>query len=182
MYCVALLCLQALCSGTASRTAPLSVHSACTAKRACIVVSTHCYVIPTVKLLPTHEPEFSERGIVCPIIKSPSIPSRRRLKQVSLTQQRIVPGMNRRTSQIVCIPAATRGVQPAAPRARSLAYLCVELVQAGDNPHPLSGFEWIQADGAALRLDDAVWRRLPAPAESSKKKSEEEAATSSFDG
>lgn len=40
-------------------------------------------------------------------------------------------------------------------------YLCVKLVQTGDNSHPLSRLKGVQADGAALRLDDAVGRRLP---------------------
>lgn len=39
-------------------------------------------------------------------------------------------------------------------------HFCMELVQAGYDPHPLSRLEGIEADGAVLRLDDAVGRRL----------------------
>lgn len=41
------------------------------------------------------------------------------------------------------------------------SHLCMELVQTGYNPYPLSRFERVEANGAALGLYDTVRRRLP---------------------
>lgn len=41
------------------------------------------------------------------------------------------------------------------------SHLCVELVQTWDYPYPLSRFERVKANGAALGLHDAIRRRLP---------------------